>query len=78
MLKPVQARLAVHPLTAPILGNNHSEFHSRAYRVRKSFCYLILDVVSSSNPSIVFKLDCPSYCLSPGPKAFCFRSFDLK
>lgn len=29
LLKPVQARLAVHPLTAPILGNNHSEFRSR-------------------------------------------------
>ncbi|KAL2923939.1 Sorting nexin-33 [Bienertia sinuspersici] len=28
VLKPVQARLAVHPLTAPILGNNHSEFRS--------------------------------------------------
>lgn len=29
LLKPVQARLAVHPLTAPILGNNHSEFRNR-------------------------------------------------
>uniref|UniRef100_A0A7C9EGM7 Cleavage/polyadenylation specificity factor A subunit N-terminal domain-containing protein n=1 Tax=Opuntia streptacantha TaxID=393608 RepID=A0A7C9EGM7_OPUST len=29
LLKAVQARLAVHPLTAPILGNNHSEFRSR-------------------------------------------------
>ncbi|XP_057535063.1 uncharacterized protein LOC130813276 isoform X1 [Amaranthus tricolor] len=29
LLKPVQAKLAVHPLTAPILGNNHSDFRSR-------------------------------------------------
>lgn len=29
LLTVVQARLAVHPLTAPILGNNHSEFRSR-------------------------------------------------
>ncbi|KNA08275.1 hypothetical protein SOVF_164110 isoform B [Spinacia oleracea] len=29
LLKPVQARLAVHPHTAPILGNNHSEFRNR-------------------------------------------------
>uniref|UniRef100_A0A2P2LJR4 Pre-mRNA-splicing factor RSE1 n=1 Tax=Rhizophora mucronata TaxID=61149 RepID=A0A2P2LJR4_RHIMU len=29
LLEAVQARLAVHPLTAPILGNDHSEFRSR-------------------------------------------------
>ncbi|GAB4851486.1 hypothetical protein Ancab_030888 [Ancistrocladus abbreviatus] len=29
LLKAVQARLAVHPLTAPVLGNNHNEFRSR-------------------------------------------------
>jgi splicing factor 3B subunit 3 len=29
LLEIVQARLVVHPLTAPILGNDHSEFRSR-------------------------------------------------
>ncbi|KAK4272631.1 hypothetical protein QN277_021156 [Acacia crassicarpa] len=29
LLEAVQARLAVHPLTAPILGNNHHEFRGR-------------------------------------------------
>ncbi|KAA8518334.1 hypothetical protein F0562_015783 [Nyssa sinensis] len=29
LLAAVQARLAVHPLTAPILGNDHNEFRSR-------------------------------------------------
>ncbi|KAF7804184.1 splicing factor 3B subunit 3 isoform X1 [Senna tora] len=29
LLEAVQARLAVHPLTAPILGNDHYEFRSR-------------------------------------------------
>ncbi|XP_073525723.1 uncharacterized protein [Phyllobates terribilis] len=29
LLKAVQAKLAVHPLTAPILGNNHAEFRGR-------------------------------------------------
>ncbi|KAJ8754519.1 hypothetical protein K2173_005680 [Erythroxylum novogranatense] len=29
LLEAVQARLALHPLTAPILGNDHSEFRSR-------------------------------------------------
>lgn len=29
LLEAVQARLAVHPLTAPILGNDHNEFRSR-------------------------------------------------
>lgn len=29
LLEAVQARLIVHPLTAPILGNNHSEFRGR-------------------------------------------------
>ncbi|KAH9611703.1 hypothetical protein KSS87_013001 [Heliosperma pusillum] len=33
LLKVVQARLAVHPLTAPILGNNHNEFRSRESKV---------------------------------------------
>ncbi|KAK9664642.1 hypothetical protein RND81_14G057800 [Saponaria officinalis] len=33
LLKVVQARLAVHPLTAPILGNNHNEFRSRENKV---------------------------------------------
>ncbi|XP_024037268.1 probable splicing factor 3B subunit 3 isoform X1 [Citrus clementina] len=29
LLEAVQARLAIHPLTAPLLGNDHSEFRSR-------------------------------------------------
>lgn len=29
ILESVQARVAVHPLTAPILGNNHEEYRSR-------------------------------------------------
>lgn len=29
VLEAVQARLVVHPLTAPILGNDHNEFRSR-------------------------------------------------
>ncbi|GLT62074.1 hypothetical protein SLA2020_347390 [Shorea laevis] len=29
LLEAVQARLAVHPLTAPILGNDHNEFRGR-------------------------------------------------
>ncbi|KAF8022950.1 hypothetical protein BT93_F0461 [Corymbia citriodora subsp. variegata] len=29
LLEAVQAKLAVHPLTAPVLGNNHNEFRSR-------------------------------------------------
>ncbi|KAL5741948.1 hypothetical protein ACOSP7_028680 [Xanthoceras sorbifolium] len=29
LLEAVQARLVVHPLTAPILGNDHNEFRSR-------------------------------------------------
>ncbi|XP_044508499.1 splicing factor 3B subunit 3 isoform X3 [Mangifera indica] len=29
LLEAVQAKLVVHPLTAPILGNNHNEFRSR-------------------------------------------------
>ncbi|XP_059668567.1 uncharacterized protein LOC132313688 isoform X2 [Cornus florida] len=29
LLEAVQARLAIHPLTAPILGNDHNEFRSR-------------------------------------------------
>ncbi|GMH18745.1 hypothetical protein Nepgr_020586 [Nepenthes gracilis] len=33
LLKAVQARLAVHPLTAPVLGNNHNEYRSRENQV---------------------------------------------
>lgn len=29
LLEAVQARLVIHPLTAPILGNDHNEFRSR-------------------------------------------------
>ncbi|XP_024955736.1 uncharacterized protein LOC102624787 isoform X3 [Citrus sinensis] len=29
LLEAVQARLAIHPLTAPLLGNDHNEFRSR-------------------------------------------------
>lgn len=29
LLEAVQAKLAVHPLTAPVLGNDHNEFRSR-------------------------------------------------
>jgi len=29
LLEALQARLVVHPLTAPILGNDHNEFRSR-------------------------------------------------
>ncbi|GFY99854.1 cleavage and polyadenylation specificity factor (CPSF) A subunit protein [Actinidia rufa] len=29
LLEVLQSRLVVHPLTAPILGNNHNEFRSR-------------------------------------------------
>ncbi|XP_038973265.1 splicing factor 3B subunit 3 isoform X1 [Phoenix dactylifera] len=33
LLEAVQARLAVHPLTAPILGNDHKEFRGRGLPV---------------------------------------------
>ncbi|KAK9169601.1 hypothetical protein Syun_001741 [Stephania yunnanensis] len=33
LLEAVQSRLVVHPLTAPILGNDHSEFRGRRSRV---------------------------------------------
>ncbi|KAF2289555.1 hypothetical protein GH714_037126 [Hevea brasiliensis] len=33
LLEAVQARLVVHPLTAPILGNDHREFRSRENQV---------------------------------------------
>ncbi|RVW46976.1 hypothetical protein CK203_074372 [Vitis vinifera] len=36
LLEAVQARLAVHQLTAPILGNDHNEFRSRENSVRKN------------------------------------------
>ncbi|PKU82470.1 splicing factor 3B subunit 3 isoform X1 [Dendrobium catenatum] len=32
LLETVQARLAVHPLTAPVLGNDHKEFRGRLSR----------------------------------------------
>ena len=35
LLEAVQARLVVHPLTAPILGNDHNEFRGRESPVRK-------------------------------------------
>lgn len=35
VLEAVQARLVVHPLTAPILGNDHNEFRSRDSPVRE-------------------------------------------
>lgn len=35
LLEAVQAKLVVHPLTAPILGNNHNEFRSRENPVRE-------------------------------------------
>lgn len=39
ILEAVQARLVVHPLTAPILGNDHNEFRSRESAVRKLVLY---------------------------------------
>ena len=38
LLEAVQARLAVHHLTAPVLGNDHSEFRSRENPVRTANC----------------------------------------
>lgn len=35
LLEAVEARLVVHPLTAPILGNDHNEFRGRESRVRE-------------------------------------------
>ncbi|KAE8125287.1 hypothetical protein FH972_020114 [Carpinus fangiana] len=35
LLAAVQARLVVHPWTAPVLGNDHSDFRSRENPVRK-------------------------------------------
>lgn len=35
LLEAVQATLVVHPLTAPILGNDHREFRGRENQVRK-------------------------------------------
>lgn len=29
LLQAVQAKLAIHPLTAPVLGNDHKKFRSR-------------------------------------------------
>lgn len=43
LLEAVQARLAVHQLTAPILGNDHNEFRSRENSVRKAGVSKILD-----------------------------------
>lgn len=37
LLEAVQERLVVHPLTAPILGNDHNEFRSRESSLRKVF-----------------------------------------
>ena len=34
LLEAVQARLVIHPLTAPILGNDHNEFRRRENPVR--------------------------------------------
>lgn len=34
ILEAVQARLAVHEVTAPILGNDHDEFRNRENLVR--------------------------------------------
>lgn len=34
MLQDVQERLSVHPLTAPLLGNDHAEFRRRGIPVR--------------------------------------------
>lgn len=34
LLEAVQDRLVVHPLTAPILGNDHNEYRSRENPVR--------------------------------------------
>jgi hypothetical protein len=33
LLHDVQERLGVHPLTAPVLGNNHAEFRHRGIPV---------------------------------------------
>jgi len=35
LLEAVQARLVVHPLTSPVLGNDHDDFRSRENPVRK-------------------------------------------
>ena len=49
LLEAVQARLVVHPLTAPILGNDHNEFRSRESSVRKVILIEFLDVFSCFN-----------------------------
>lgn len=43
LLEAVQAKLVVHPLTAPILGNNHNEFRSRENPVRELNWQCILE-----------------------------------
>lgn len=35
LLEAVQDRLVVHPLTAPILGNDHNEYRGRENPVRR-------------------------------------------
>ena len=41
LLEAVQAKLAVHPLTSPILGNDHYEYRSRENPVRVMFCFIL-------------------------------------
>lgn len=35
----MQARLVIHPLTAPILGNDHNDFRGRESSVREVHYY---------------------------------------
>lgn len=39
LLEAVQAKLAVHPLTCPILGNDHNEYRSRENPVRDDILF---------------------------------------
>lgn len=46
LLEAVQARLVVHPLTSPVLGNDHDDFRSRENPVRKLKLILFIGFVT--------------------------------
>lgn len=60
LLEAVQARLAVHPLTSPVLGNDHREFRGRGPKVCENGCVIFFfrNNICSRNCLIVI---CPCY-----------------
>lgn len=56
LLEAVEAKLVVHPLTAPILGNDHNEFRSRESSVSKflSLLRVVIRVNAKERLSFTF------------------------